>query len=332
MDLGEPLHARLLYAHLQRHGSAHLAEAPDEQALGWIGHAHELTLPLASTQPPLPHPEVASAPVVTNQMLPGPGDLRQRFVQAKVFTHPTAMDQILTRRLPGLLDELGDPRCWFVRYRTPQEEDHLRLRIAAPGPAEHTVVTRALARWTACLQSDALASRLVFDGYRPELGRYGTGAALHAAEWVFTADSDTVRYALTDLVGLDRAVLCALGMIDIARGLLGDAQGTRWMTTATAPIAGEPSATRQTRAYAPTGALAQHPGWTARLDDAWQRRRTALHAYRAHVAEPQVDGVLESLLHMHHNRLMGPDREAEAVCRHAARQACHSLLAREAEQ
>ncbi|MEU2558448.1 lantibiotic dehydratase [Streptomyces longispororuber] len=332
LDLDEPLHARLLHAHLQRHGSADLAEAPEEQALGWIGHAHELALPLTSTQPPLPHPEVANAPVVTNQMLPGPGDLRQRFVQAKVFTHPTAMDQILTRRLPELLDELGGPRCWFVRYRTPQEEDHLRLRIAAPGAAVHTVVTRALARWAARLQHDALASRLVFDGYRPELGRYGTGAALQAAEWVFAADSDTVRHALTDLAGLDRAVLCALGLIDIARGLLGDNQGTRWMATATAPSAGEPAVTRQTRTYAPTGALARHPGWTPRLDDAWQRRRIALYGYRAHLSEHQVDGVLESLLHMHHNRLMGPDREAEAVCRHAARQACHSLRAREAKQ
>ncbi len=332
LDLDEPLHARLLHVHLQRHGSADLTEAPEEQALGWIGHAHELTLPLASTQPPLPHPEVASAPVVTNRMLPGPGDARQRYVQAKIFTHPTAMDQILTHRLPGLLDELGGPRCWFVRYRTPQEEDHLRLRIAAPGGAEHTTVTRALARWTAQLQHDALASRFVFDGYRPEYGRYGTGAALHAAESVFAADSDTVRYALTDLTGLDRAVLCALSTIDIARGLLGDSQGTGWVATATAPCAGEPAVTLQTRAYAPTGALAQHPGWTSRLDDAWQRRRIALYGYRAHLSEHKVDGVLESLLHMHYNRLMGPDREAEAVCRHAARQACHSLRAREATQ
>ncbi|MGW1758960.1 lantibiotic dehydratase C-terminal domain-containing protein [Streptomyces mirabilis] len=35
----------------------------------------------------------------------------------------------------------------------------------------------------------------------------------------------------------------------------------------------------------------------------------------------------ESLLHMHHNRIMGPGREAEAACRHAARQACRSLRA-----
>ncbi|WP_172387340.1 lantibiotic dehydratase [Streptomyces sp. MNP-20] len=328
----EPLHARLLHAHLQRHGHAELAEAPDEQGLGWIGHAHEIALSLTSTQPPLPHPHVANAPVVTNQALPGPGDPRQPWVQAKIFTHPSAMDQILTRQLPVLLDELDGPHCWFVRYRTAQEEDHLRIRIAAAGADEHTKTTRALTRWAARLQGDALASRLVFDGYRPEPGRYGTGPALHAAERVFTSDSDTVRHALTDLASLDKAVLCALGMIDIARGLLGGTQGTQWMATIAARRTGVPTVTRQTIAYAAPEALDQHPGWTPRLDDARHRRRTALSAYRSHLADEQVDGVLESLLHMHHNRVMGPDREAEAACRHAARQACRSLLARAATQ
>jgi len=31
--------------------------------------------------------------------------------------------------------------------------------------------------------------------------------------------------------------------------------------------------------------------------------------------------VLESLLHMHHNRALGVDRDGEAICRHLARQA-----------
>ncbi|MGA5082799.1 lantibiotic dehydratase C-terminal domain-containing protein [Streptomyces griseoincarnatus] len=38
--------------------------------------------------------------------------------------------------------------------------------------------------------------------------------------------------------------------------------------------------------------------------------------------------MLVSLLHMHHNRMAGPDRDSEAAARHAARQACRSLLLR----
>ncbi|MEV0640864.1 lantibiotic dehydratase [Streptomyces sp. NPDC050619] len=329
LDLTESLHARLLHGHLRRHGNAELLEAPDERDFGWIGHAHEITLPLTSTLPPLPHPDLAAAPVVTNRTLPMPGDDQQRWVQAKLFTHPTVMDQILTRRLPGLLESLGAPDSWFVRYRTGQEEDHLRLRIAAHRPEQHATVTQAIACWATHLQRDALASRLVFDGYRPESGRYGAGPTLRAAEAVFVADSDATRYALTDLTGLDRHVLCALGMIDTACGLLGEEDGVRWLTTTPARGKGILSVTRQTlrRARARAEALTRHPEGLARLANAYERRRTALAKYRSHLTDEQTGPVLESLLHMHHNRIMGPGREAEAACRHAARQACRSVLA-----
>lgn len=327
LDLTEPLHARLLHGHLRRHGNAELLEAPEEQDFGWIGHAHELTLPLISTRPPLPHPDLAAAPIVTNRMLPMPGDDQQRWLQAKLFTHPTVMDQILTRRLPGLLESLGDPDSWFVRYRTGQEEDHLRLRIAAHDREEHAIAARVVAHWAAQLQSEALASRLVFDGYRPEFGRYGTGPALEAAEAVFVADSDATRYALTDMTGLDRHVMCALGMIDIACGLLGEEEGVSWLATTPARGKGQISVTRETLHRARTEALTRHSNGSARLADAYERCRTALAKYRSDLTDEQTGPVLESLLHMHHNRITGPDREAEAACRHAARQACRSLLA-----
>ena len=167
----------------------------------------------------------------------------------------------------------------------------------------------------------------------PEFGRYGTGPVLEAAENVFVADSDTARYALTDLTGLDRRVLCALGMVDLARGLLGHEEGTRWMATTPTRGRGLLDVTRQSLQHVPH----RHPGRNSRpdrprLDDAYERRRTALGIYRTHLADEQTGPVLESLLHMHHNRVMGPDRESEAACRHAARQACRSLRARAASQ
>jgi thiopeptide-type bacteriocin biosynthesis protein len=47
----------------------------------------------------------------------------------------------------------------------------------------------------------------------------------------------------------------------------------------------------------------------------------ALALYREGLAESMdLDSVLESLLHMHHNRLRGLDREDERICRRLARQ------------
>ncbi|MDV9174119.1 lantibiotic dehydratase [Streptomyces sp. W16] len=330
LNLTEPIHARLLRAHLRRHGNAELVEAPTDQELGWIGHAHEITLPMMSARPPLPHPDLAAAPVVLNRMLPPPGAAGQRWAQAKVFTHPTVMDQILTRRLPELLDSLGGPVCWFIRYRTSQEDEHLRLRIAAADTSTYSEVVQALADWTEQLQGSALASRLVLDGYRPEFGRYGTGPALEAAEAVFVADSDMVRLLLADLPKADRRVLCALGMIDVTCGFLGDEEGVRWLVATAADAAGRQEVTRAVLSEVRTGVLGQRAGWTERITAAREQRLKALGAYRAQLDGRPLGPVLESLLHMHHNRLMGPGLEAEAACRHAARQACRSLVARRA--
>ncbi|NEW72600.1 lantibiotic dehydratase [Streptomyces rhizosphaericus] len=328
LDLRVALHARLLFDHLRRHESADLYEAAGEENLGWIGHAHEIVLPLTSTRPPLPAPNIQDAPVVTNRTLSDPGSDRP-WVQAKLFTAPAAMDQILARALPDSLEQLD---IWFVRYRSLLEENHLRLRIAAPDPAAHATITQTIVSWARQLQDDALASRLVFDGYRPETGRYGTGAAMSAAEEVFTADSSAVRYALADLPRTDRRLLCVLGMVDIALGLLGEDDGTNWMATNPAPGIGLPSVTRAVAQQTRAGLQTRPSGWTPRLDAASTARRNALHRYRKHLADGQITTVLESLLHMHHNRCIGPDRESEAACRHAARQACRTVWIRRADQ
>ncbi|MFE0654582.1 lantibiotic dehydratase [Streptomyces sp. NPDC059534] len=319
LDLAEPAHAHLIHHHLRRHTSAVLTEAASDDELRWLGHAHEITVPLATTGPQLPHPDVTNAPLVTNQDLAHPATTG-RWVQAKVFTHPTAMDQIITHRLPGLLSTLHTEKGWFVRYRSVQENDHLRIRV----PAGHNTA-EAVAAWTERLVADRLASHLVFDSYRPEIGRYGTGTAMDAAEEVFVADSVLAGFALTDLPRLNREVLCALSMIDLAEGFLGTRKGRSWM--ATTPVhrgEGRPETTRFTVHEVREQRLLNA---SPRLAVAVAQRRAALGTYRSQVGEQHVEQGLEALLHMLHNRLAGPDRASEATARHTARQACRNLKA-----
>ncbi len=329
VDRTEPLHARLIHQHLRRNKHAVLTEAVNEDELGWLGHAHELTVPLATTRPQAPHPDLTRAPVVTNRGLAHPGDAGQRWMQAKVFTHPTAMDQILTLWLPRLLDALGAPDVWFVRYRSLQETDHLRIRVPTGGPdgREAALRLRALSDWTKRLTEDRLASQLVLDGYRPETGRYGTGAAMDAAEDVFVSDSLVARCALTDVPALERETVCALNMVDMAEGFLGTDDGRTWTawTPARTPTRGtvRPDVTRQTVDQMKSDPLLNAP---PRLARAIAQRRAALGAYRSQTDPSRLGQALESLLHMH--RLIGPDRDREAASRHAARQACRSLVLR----
>ncbi|WP_338067443.1 lantibiotic dehydratase C-terminal domain-containing protein [Crossiella equi] len=70
----------------------------------------------------------------------------------------------------------------------------------------------------------------------------------------------------------------------------------------------------------------QSPGWAAWPSTSTAAWTEALRTYGAavHAQEPSlVDGVLSSLLHMHHNRVIGIDPDSErsvlAACRGLAR-------------
>jgi class I lanthipeptide synthase len=77
-------------------------------------------------------------------------------------------------------------------------------------------------------------------------------------------------------------------------------------------------------------ALRVQPGGEA-LTLAWDRRRSALAAYRARLrpAEgPHPDPVLASLLHLHHARMVGINQNSERICLRLARAAALGWVAR----
>ncbi|MFJ6861747.1 lantibiotic dehydratase C-terminal domain-containing protein [Streptomyces werraensis] len=115
-------------------------------------------------------------------------------------------------------------------------------------------------------------------------------------------------------------------MVDIAEGFLGTHDGRTWMAHTPVHGTGRLTITRQTVDQVVTAQPLRTA--TSRLDEATAQRRAALEAYRAHTDDSRRPQVLVSLLHMHHNRMAGPDRDSEAAACHAARQACRSLLLR----
>ncbi|MDX3760115.1 lantibiotic dehydratase [Streptomyces sp. AK02-04a] len=330
-------HVAVLRAHLAREDQAVLTEAPPEESYGWIGgHVHEIALPMTSTRPPAPDPLSGSLPVLTNSTLgPVPGSVWAPWLNAKIYTHPDQFDELIGIHLARLMAQLqGGPEWWFVRYRTPHDPDHLRLRIRTRSPGQYAAYTELVARWAAGLRHEGLSSRLVFDTYTPEIGRYGPGAALRGAEAVFTADSAYALAALQGLGGdgadgLDRRALAAAGMVDIACGLLGPDEGMRCLANRPAPPARVERDVRDQTIDLVRHTTPRARGWGEALAQAWHRRAVALTLYREHLAEDMdLDSVLESLLHMHHNRLRGLDREDERICRRLARQSALAWTAR----
>jgi thiopeptide-type bacteriocin biosynthesis protein len=330
LHLAEPAHQTILRAHLARHGHAVLAETPDPAAFGWTGgHVHEIALPLFITRPPAPSPRIAGRPVVTNSghgQLPGSADTT--WLHACLYTHPERMAEIVTERLPSLLDGLAPtPEFWFVRYRSPHETDHLRLRLRTRDRAGYTRTLAALGDWAARLRRDGVAGRMTIGTYLPETGRYGHGAAMAAAETVFAADSAVVAAQLRHLPAavIAPAAIGALGMVDTAAGFLGSRNAAMdWLrarpATGTAPA--DRAVLDQAVRLATTDGLEELQGWAEHIAGPWRARAAALADYRTRLgADTDIDAVLESLLHMHHNRSAGIDRDAENTCRRLARHA-----------
>lgn len=337
LDLAEPAHAAILRAHLDRSGLAVLTEAADEAGYGWLdGHAHEVAVPLVTAKPAAPSPpadrwSLVRVPGNGHGQLPGAPDAEWLF--AKVYIHPRRQSEVIAAHLPRLLESLGgDRQWWFLRYRDPHDPHHLRLRIRVTGPGDYGCCAAGIGAWAARLRRDGIAWRLAFDTYYPETGRYGSGTAMKGAEAVFAADSAVaaaqLAHVLADAVDL-RAVTAA-NFAAIAAGFTGSLEaGMTWLAHRPRDRQASPAPRVVSgQAVALATGEADPPGWEA-VASAWEARRAALAAYRTRLpAGISPDAVLESLLHVHHIRAAGLDRDSERVCHRLARSAALTWQAR----
>ncbi|MFJ9822370.1 lantibiotic dehydratase [Streptomyces sp. NPDC101151] len=191
LDLDQTGHRVLLRQHLNRARSAVLVEAPDGAAYGWCGgRAHEVIVPLKATRPPawppLPTPTASRIFSRTQIQTAGTASL----LLATLYGDLRRQDVLLGQHLPRLLDRLGAPPWWFIRFRDP--EHHLRVRIALPDPAAFGETARAVSVWADELRSAGLLSDIRYPTSYREMGRWGASVAWDAAESVFREDSRTI--------------------------------------------------------------------------------------------------------------------------------------------
>lgn len=327
LTLTEPAHAAIVQAHLQKHGSATLTEMTDPADFGWIGgHTHDIAMPLVTTRPPAPAPAAVTGWTVTNrthaQLAASP---TTQWLYLKLHTHPERMNGLITVDLPRLCNAVDWPDYWFARYRSSSESDHVRLRLRVHDAGSSAELLAAVGTWTHELRDEGKISRLVIDTYYPENGRYGHGPAMTAAEAVFTADSVLVAAQLRNLANsADQTVLAAFNMLSTIAGFLGTTEAAcDWLMGHPAPAkVADRSLSEQVVSLARGGMLRDLQGWGGELEAAWEDRAGALAAYRQNFPHTtRINDVLESLLHMHHNRAIGIDRDGEAICRRLARQA-----------
>lgn len=137
------------------------------------------------------------------------------WVYARYHCGSGSVDQVVrrARELVRRLRQAGVAREWFfVRYD--DGVHHARVRVAPTAPEHRPAVQAALESLGHTLLDEAVASRVVFDTYVPEPGRYAGYDGLRLAERLFSADSDAVCAYLADApdesTRLDQAVIDAL--------------------------------------------------------------------------------------------------------------------------
>ncbi|HEY3952744.1 MAG TPA: lantibiotic dehydratase [Streptosporangiaceae bacterium] len=337
LDLTGPAHQAVLRNHVARHGHAVLAETATADALGWIGgHSHEIAAAMTAARPRPPGPGVTGLPAIANATFGHlPGGPGSDWLSVKITTHPERMNELITAWLPNLAGHLhGHPDYWFVRYRTAAGPDHLRLRIATAGRYQAATIA-AVGAWLEELRTAGVASQAALCTYLPEVGRYGPEAAMRAAEKVFATDSAVVSAALRTLARdrMTPGALAAVNMVAIAEAFLGGrSSAAGWFIGRPLPSVSPPprEITRQVINWAITDAARWSASWLPELAAAWHVRADALATYRAHLPSSlAAEDVLESLLHMHHNRAVGINPQSEQTARRLAKQAFLAWRARQ---
>ncbi|MEU3710450.1 lantibiotic dehydratase [Streptomyces catenulae] len=354
LDLTRPDHARLLRRELLRGDRVHLREVPEENGLpdGWLHgpdgpHHAEVVIPLRAVpgaHTPGVKPRAARRPLPRRAPavhFPG-GDWLHLSLYAPADRH----EELLAVHLAPLLGELPDcvDRWFFLRY-TDGDGPHLRLRFHGPAAALGRDLQPRLHDATSALHAAGLTRRAVWDSYDPELERYGGPEAMAAAERVFHADSVAVleqlrrRHARREPA--EPLLVAAAGFADLARAFhaadgaeRGGPAGADWLVRRIPKDEERQRGFRERRREALPLVDPYRAGPAGDADGTlrtlWRRRAEATARYGALLRAlgerswSDPDQALSSLLHLHHNRLIGTDRPAELLAHAVARGAAQA--------
>jgi thiopeptide-type bacteriocin biosynthesis protein len=351
LSLTEPLHQRLLRYELSRRPETVLFEVTNggPPGSGWLlgpdgAHCSELVFPMVKR--PSMAPLTTPAQQDTRRLPPPRPTLVEylpggEWLYALVHGTPECQNNLLVAHLPRLIAALPDEvdRWFFIRYR--DQDHHLRLRFHGEPEVLTTKVLPGLHAWAADLRAHGLIQRISLGVYEPELERYGGPEAIEAAERAFHADSrcvvDTLALLDTGQLTLEPAVIAAAGYVDMARAFhtpmerkseidnvtSSDPPWLEWMLRTFSKNEKHKEFQQRRREvlalidpYGDWAGLRAHPGGAA-LFSAWVRRSEALAAYHRTLRKLDTKAwatptqVLQSLFHMHHNRLVSLDRDAE---------------------
>ncbi len=339
VDLRNPASVGLLLDEIIKLPQALLHEclalnAAEEQQ-SFEQHSQEWLLPLRRPRASgRPEPAVAWHP--GRAELVAEGERRpclEDWAYLRLYTGAGYADRVLREHVAPLLRaarDLGQLKAWFfVRFQDSFE--HLRLRLQAPDRATLLQLHERLLGSLAQAQRRGLLWRVQADDYLPELQRYGGARGMALAEQLFALDSEDVL-SLLDIEAqageggqdVPPRWLYALASVDayagqlcpdpqrrealldkLARQFLEEQAGSAGRSAALVAIGARFREFRREleSLQRGEGSLGR---WQSVLAAQASRRQALLLDLQTHLQtlpQAQHEPILESLLHMHSNRL-----------------------------
>lgn len=341
LDLAEPAQTDELRRALQRlrgDESLVVSEVLPDLDHAWVRDSDnrpfvtELVVPIALRAGAAPATHAAAAPAARPKDEPATRlrSLGSEWLFAKLYGHPAFQDDLLAGPLRRLVEHLVASRAvdawFFVRYSDP--EPHIRLRFRGQPERLLRDALPALCNWVRDRIQDGWCHRLVLDTYEREIERFGGADAMSAAETLFAAEShavvDLLHMLQTRTVAIERIPLAVLTVDALLDGLGLDANARRQWCLQRVHVRNE--ASREYRQW--KGVLRALLGDAERLREppagpdiaeiigrlrnagvAFKQGVFAL-ASRAELTRAPSE-ILESVVHLHLNRLVGGDRSTE---------------------
>ena len=293
----------------------------------------ELVVPLRLAAPQLP-PTSGSGQLSHAPAALVPRDMRLRppgseWLYVKLYGPREDEDELLAGPVRDLAEAaVGDGVAsgwFFLRYGDP--DPHLRLRFRGePGRLTGRLLPR-LSEWAGGLVTAGRCDRFAIDTYEREVERYGGPEGMAAAEELFVADSRCVAGLLGCLrggLGLDRVGLAVVTTDDLLDALgLDPRRRLEWCGGRVADRrASGPEHRRRKVVLRPLltdpRRLASVPGGREALGHLADRRAALSPvaerlAALAALGDPPLRDLAASFVHLHCNRLVGPDPVTERL-------------------
>ena len=248
------------------------------------------------------------------------------WLYAKVYAPGTIADQLVAGPLgefarDALVSAIADD-WFFVRYR--DQRPHLRVRFRGEPRGLTGELTPRLYALASDLIDRGACQAFALDTYERELERYGGEAGMDVAEAVFGVDSgiivELIRLDLSRAISVPREQLCVLTLDCLLEGLGLDSEArVRWCAT---HVPSRHDVTAEWREHKDElrsllGSRGKTSTSLAPLLESFTRdlrphgERLAALRDEGAIEWPAADDVLASFAHMHCNRLLGLDRDAE---------------------